>query len=152
MHDQTCEARDLLWQRRLGALADEFGYPGGMRCLGASQVPRCATFSLHFRRPRKVLFLDRFMLHLDRQLISYLEVSNQPKPFAKVIAQAKAEQGIANWIALELRHSAEMAQAWRCSGQTSNWTSKVDRYGSQTASVLLGDSSMILTCCSITIV
>eukprot|EP00434_Breviolum_minutum_P009363 symbB.v1.2.008251.t1/scaffold515.1/size193321/13 len=45
-----------------------------------------------------------------------------------VIAQAKAEQGIANWIALELRHSAEMAQAWRCSGQTSNWTSKDDAH------------------------
>ena len=111
---------------------------------------------LHFRYifegPGSV-FLDRFMLQLDRQLISYPEVSNQSKPFAKVIAQAKAEQGIANWIALELRHSAEMAQAWRCSGQTSNWTSKVDRYGSQTALVFfLDDSSMILKCCSIAIV
>ena len=100
--------------------------------------PKVCYIFATFSKAQEVLFLDRFMLHLDRQLISYLEVSNQPKPFAKVIAQAKAEQGIANWIALELRHSAEMAQAWRCSGQTSNWTSKVDRYGSQTALVFFG--------------
>ena len=59
------------------------------------------------------------MFHLDRHLIHHLEVSKQS---LEVIAQAKAEQGIANWIALELRHSAEMAKAWRCMWQTSNLT------------------------------